>query len=136
MIYSTLCYIRRGNDYLMLHRIKKENDANKDKWIGIGGRIEDGESPEQCILREAKEETGIALDPACGRIVATEQWSDSFCDIWLFRQNFDVSAVTLQEGETTAAMAAPIEQILQMERAGEFVPFTPALRRVIEQELK
>ena len=61
MINSTLCYITRGNDVLMLHRVKKENDINKDKWIGIGGKFEDGESPEECLLREAKEETGLTL---------------------------------------------------------------------------
>lgn len=58
---TTLCYIQKDNKYLMLHRIKKENDVNKDKWIGIGGRIEEGETPEECILREAKEETGLTL---------------------------------------------------------------------------
>ena len=61
MINTTLCYIRRGGDYLMLHRIKKENDLNHDKWIGIGGKFEDKESPEDCLLREAKEETGLTL---------------------------------------------------------------------------
>ena len=54
MINSTLCYIEHDEKYLMLHRIKKENDANKDKWIGIGGKFEDKESPEDCILRETK----------------------------------------------------------------------------------
>ena len=58
---TTLCYIQNNNKYLMLHRIKKEEDVNKDKWIGIGGRVEDGESPAQCVLREAKEETGLTL---------------------------------------------------------------------------
>ena len=58
---STLCYITRGNDVLMLHRVKKKNDINKDKWIGIGGKFEDQESPDECILREAKEETGLTL---------------------------------------------------------------------------
>ena len=61
MINTTLCYIRRGEEYLMLHRIKKKNDLNKDKWIGIGGKFEDKESPEDCLLREAKEETGLTL---------------------------------------------------------------------------
>ena len=61
MINSTLCYITRGNDVLMLHRVKKENDINKDKWIGIGGKFEDEESPDECLLREAKEETGLTL---------------------------------------------------------------------------
>ena len=61
MLNTTLCYIRREGQYLMLHRIKKENDLNHDKWIGIGGKFEDKESPEDCLLREAKEETGLTL---------------------------------------------------------------------------
>ena len=54
MINTTLCYIRRGDEYLMLHRVKKENDLNKDKWIGIGGKFLDKESPEDCLLREVE----------------------------------------------------------------------------------
>ncbi|MBQ2062934.1 MAG: 8-oxo-dGTP diphosphatase [Oscillospiraceae bacterium] len=62
MIQSTLCYIENNRgQYLMLHRVKKEHDANHDKWIGIGGKFEDGESPEECVLREVREETGLAL---------------------------------------------------------------------------
>ncbi len=61
MIHTTLCYIRRGEDCLLLHRIKKENDLNRDKWIGIGGKFEDKESPEDCLLREVREETGLTL---------------------------------------------------------------------------
>ena len=61
MIHSTLCYITQGNDVLMLHRVKKKNDINKDKWIGIGGKFEDEESPDECLLREAREETGLRL---------------------------------------------------------------------------
>ncbi len=62
MIQSTLCYIENGSgQYLMLHRVKKEHDANRDKWIGIGGKFEDGESPEDCVLRETREETGLTL---------------------------------------------------------------------------
>ena len=62
MRQTTLCYIEnpRG-EYLMLHRVKKKNDANHDKWIGIGGKFEGEESPDECILREAKEETGLTL---------------------------------------------------------------------------
>ena len=58
---TTLCYLERGRDYLMLHRVKKEIDENKDKWIGIGGKFEEGESPEDCLLREVREETGLTL---------------------------------------------------------------------------
>lgn len=58
---TTLCYIERGSQYLMLHRTKKNDDVNRDKWLGIGGHIEPGESPMACILREAREETGLML---------------------------------------------------------------------------
>ena len=53
---TTLCYIEKDECYLMLHRIMKKIDINKDKWIGVGGHFEDGESPEECLLREVKEE--------------------------------------------------------------------------------
>lgn len=58
---TTLCYIEKDGQYLMLHRTKKEHDINKDKWIGIGGHFEEEESPEECVLREVKEETGYRL---------------------------------------------------------------------------
>lgn len=58
---TTLCYIERKNQYLMLHRTVKKNDVNKDKWIGVGGHFEKWESPEDCLLREVKEETGLTL---------------------------------------------------------------------------
>ena len=61
MLNTTLCYITRGNEVLMLHRVKKKNDINKDKWIGIGGKFEENESPDDCLLREAREETGLTL---------------------------------------------------------------------------
>ena len=58
---TTLCYITRGDQVLMLHRTKKKNDINQDKWLGIGGHFEPEESPEECLLREAREETGLTL---------------------------------------------------------------------------
>lgn len=58
---TTLCYIENEDSYLMLHRVKKEVDINKDKWIGVGGHFEAGESPEECLLREVYEETGLTL---------------------------------------------------------------------------
>lgn len=62
MIFSSLCYIEKDEKYLMLHRTKKKIDINKNKWIGIGGKFETGESPEECIVREVKEETGLTLN--------------------------------------------------------------------------
>ena len=61
MINSTLCYVLRGDEVLMLHRTKKKNDVNQDKWIGIGGKFEENETPDECLLREAREETGLTL---------------------------------------------------------------------------
>ena len=61
MILSTLCYIEKDGCWLMLHRTKKKNDINHDKWLGIGGKFEEGESPEECLLREVCEETGLTL---------------------------------------------------------------------------
>lgn len=61
IINSTLCYIEKDGAYLMLHRVKKQNDINKDKWLGIGGKMEYGESPYDCILREVYEETSLKL---------------------------------------------------------------------------
>lgn len=61
MKMTTLCYLERGDEYLMLHRTKKENDENHDKWIGVGGKFESGESPEDCMRREILEETGLTV---------------------------------------------------------------------------
>ena len=61
MLNTTLCYVTRGEEVLMLHRVKKKNDNSKDKWIGIGGKFEGDESPDECLLREAWEETGLRL---------------------------------------------------------------------------
>ena len=61
MINTTLCYIEQDGKYLMLHRIIKENDLNKDKWVGVGGKFLDGETPDECVVRETMEETGLRL---------------------------------------------------------------------------
>lgn len=76
---STLCYIEKDGKYLMLHRTVKKNDVNKDKWIGVGGHFEADESPEECILREVKEETGYTLTSYrfCGiRYICIWKWCD------------------------------------------------------------
>ena len=69
MINTSLCYIEQDGKYLLLHRIKKKKDINKDKWIGIGGKFEENESPEDCIIREAREETGLTIVPKYRGIV-------------------------------------------------------------------
>lgn len=64
LVNTTLCYIEKNGCYLMLHRTKKEHDYNKNKWIGIGGKFENGESPEDCAVREIREETGLIVEHA------------------------------------------------------------------------
>ena len=68
---TSLCHIEKDGKYLMLHRVKKENDLNRDKWVGIGGKFEDGESPEECNAREVLEETGLTLLNAHYRGIVT-----------------------------------------------------------------
>ena len=101
MYHSTLCYITRGRDVLMMHRVKKKNDINKDKWIGIGGKLEEGESPDECILREAREETGLTLtDWRCRGIVT---FLNTQCDgeyMYLFTADgFDGQLKECDEGD-------------------------------------
>ena len=79
MLQTTLCYLDIGGKTLMLHRVKKKNDVNHDKWIGIGGKFEHGESPEECMLREFKEETGLTLKQWAYRGIVTfvsEDWCE------------------------------------------------------------
>lgn len=78
---TTLCYIERGDKWLMLHRIKKENDENHDKWIGIGGKIKPGESPDECLAREVYEETGLTLENPAFRGLVTfvsDEWGTEY----------------------------------------------------------
>ena len=79
---TTLCYIEKDGCYLMLHRIKKKNDVNEGKWIGVGGHIEENESPDECIWREVKEETGLSLDNCRPRGLVTFV-SDTFEGEWM-----------------------------------------------------
>lgn len=79
MLQTTLCYMNIGGKTLMLHRIKKKNDVNHDKWIGIGGKFEHGESPEECMLREFREETGLVLTSWKYRGIVTFV-SDTWCE--------------------------------------------------------
>ena len=81
MNFTTLCYIEKENKYLMLHRTSKKKDGNKDKWIGVGGHFEKGKSPEECLLREVKEETGLELTSYQFRGIVTfisDEWPDEY----------------------------------------------------------
>ena len=72
---TSLCYIENNGQYLMLHRTKKKNDENAGKWIGVGGKFEEGESPEECMLREVYEETGLKLNSWRFRGIVTFSYS-------------------------------------------------------------
>ena len=85
MYNTTLCYIERGDEYLLLHRVKKENDLNRDKWIGLGGKLEPGESPEDCLLREVREETGLTLTSWRYRGIVTfvsDEWGTEYMHLF------------------------------------------------------
>ena len=86
MYNSTLCYIENPQgEYLMLHRIKKKNDLNHDKWVGVGGKFEDGESPEECVVRETREETGLTLTDYQYRGLVTfvsDQWETEYMHVF------------------------------------------------------
>lgn len=82
---TTLCHIEKDGKYLMLHRVSKKNDLNHDKWVGIGGKFEDKESPEECNLREVSEETGLTLKSSkyCGIVTfVSDKWETEYMHIF------------------------------------------------------
>lgn len=97
---TTLCHIEKDGCYLMLHRIKKENDLNRDKWVGIGGKFEDKESPEECNLREVYEETGLTLKGAEYRGIVTfvsDKWETEYMHIF-YSDSFSGKIKNCDEG--------------------------------------
>lgn len=110
---TTLCYIEKENCYLMLHRIKKENDENKDKWIGVGGKLEGGESPEECVLREVKEETGLTLKKYQYRGFITfvsNQWGTEYMHLFTATE-YEGEMKECDEGTLEWVPKAKIEQL-------------------------
>lgn len=101
MILSTLCYIEKDGQYLMLHRTKKQNDLNKDKWLGIGGKFEEGESPEECIVRETREETGLILKSYKLRCIVTyvsTNWENEYMYVFTSK-DFEGEMIECNEGD-------------------------------------
>ena len=101
MRITTQCYLEKDNKYLMLHRVKKENDVNKDKWIAPGGKFEDNESPEECAIREVKEETGYTMNTCKLRgIVTFTSDVDETDYMYLFTSNdFTGEQIECNEGD-------------------------------------
>ena len=98
---TTLCHIEKNGCYLMLHRVKKENDLNRDKWVGIGGKLEDKESPEEANLRETLEETGLTLKNAEYRGIVTfvsDKWETEYMHIF-YADKFEGTVKECDEGE-------------------------------------
>lgn len=107
----TLCYIENDRDeYLMLHRVKKKNDVNQDKWIGVGGKFEEGESPEECLLREVWEETGYTLTRYRLRGVVTFQ-ADPWPAEYMFLYTADGYTGELKECNEGDLQWVPKDQI-------------------------
>lgn len=101
MILSTLCYIEKDGKYLMLHRTKKKKDINKNKWLGVGGRFEEGESPEECIVREVKEKTGLTLKNYQLRGIVTyisNKWETEYMYVFTATE-FEGNIIECDEGD-------------------------------------
>lgn len=101
MFVSTLCYLEKEDKYLMLLRNKKKHDVNEGKWIGVGGKCEKGESPEECVIRETFEETGIKLESLKMRGVLTfssEGWEDEYIFVYT-SDKFSGTITDCNEGE-------------------------------------
>ena len=113
MKLTTLCYIEKDNKYLMLHRVKKVNDENHDKWIGVGGKFEPGESPEDCLLREIKEETGLTLKKYDFRGIVTfvsDEWRTEYMHLFTATE-YEGEVCTCDEGELVWVPKADIEKL-------------------------
>lgn len=113
MKLTTLCYIEKDDCYLMLHRVKKENDVNHDKWIGVGGKFEADEMPEECLLREVQEETGLTLTKYRFRGIVTfvsDEWENEYMHLFT-ADEYIGELKACDEGELVWVKKEEIEQL-------------------------
>jgi 8-oxo-dGTP diphosphatase len=108
-----LCYIEKDDAYLMLHRVKKENDLNHDKWVGVGGKFEQDETPEECLLREVKEETGLTLTSYRFRGIVTflsDEWEGEYMHLYTATE-YAGEMIECNEGNLEWVPKADIEKL-------------------------
>lgn len=113
---TTLCYLEKNDSYLLLHRIKKQNDINKDKWIGVGGHFEDFESPDECLVREVFEETGLKLNSYQFRGIVTFVSHDSGEKMYEYMclytsSNFSGNMIDCDEGKLEWVKKADMKKL-------------------------
>ena len=123
MKMTTLCYIENNDGYLMLHRTKKKKDVNKDKWIGVGGHAEGNETPQECLLREVKEETGLLLTSYKFRglitFISDEYEAEMMC---LFTADgYTGELITCDEGELEWVKKSDVPQLPTWEGDAQFL---------------
>jgi len=120
MIETTLCYLEKDGAYLMLHRIKKERDVNKDKWIGVGGKLEPGETPEQCAARELVEETGFRAGKltSLGVMYPAAAYTREAVHIY-FGEQLTAEKQNLDEDEFLTVEHIDFDEALRMVMSGE-----------------
>ena len=123
MKMTTLCYIENNDCYLMLHRTKKKKDVNKDKWIGVGGHAEGNETPQECLLREVKEETGLLLTSYKFRglitFISDEYEAEMMC---LFTADgYAGELITCDEGELEWVKKSDVPQLPTWEGDAQFL---------------
>ena len=123
MKMTTLCYIENNDCYLMLHRTKKKKDVNKDKWIGVGGHAEGNETPQECLIREVKEETGLLLTSYKFRglitFISDEYEAEMMC---LFTADgYTGELITCDEGELKWVKKSEVPQLPTWEGDAQFL---------------
>lgn len=130
MKQTTLCYLERNDQYLMLYRNKKANDVNEGKWVGVGGKFEDNETPEQCMLREVYEETGLKVTQWSYRGIVSfisDIWPDEEMHLFVCTQ-WDGQQKECDEGELRWISKRDLLEITMWEGDKIFL-------KMIEQEM-